>query len=55
MKMVNSENGEVDEQGYYILVLQYRRFSGVIVHRTVTCQYITDLARIEQATQAGSP
>eukprot|EP01048_Picozoa_sp_COSAG05_P001781 COSAG05_NODE_62_length_23051_cov_19.660291_12_plen_41_part_00 len=27
MKMVNSENGEVDEQGYYILVLQYRRFS----------------------------
>ena len=24
MKMVNSENGEVDVQGYYILVLQYR-------------------------------
>ena len=55
MKMVNSENGEFDEQGYYILVLQYRRFSRVTVHRTATCQYITDLARIEQAAQAGSP
>ena len=51
MQMVNSENGEVDEQGYYILVLQYRRSP----HRTATCQYITDLARIEQAAQAGSP
>ena len=52
MKMVNSENGEFDEQGYYILVLQYRRFSRVIVHRTATCQYITDLATATQYEQA---
>ena len=34
MKMENSENGEVDEQGYYILVLQYR-------NHIVSYQYIT--------------
>ena len=50
MKMVNSENGEVDEQGYYILVLQYRNRTAYTAD-----QYITDLARLEQATQAGSP